>query len=176
MSRIVLLSACFLVAAHAQAQAQPSPQPLAPPEYGIKEDEPRVGTRIKRQVVSAGRIPINRRWHELTPEEQAIVRSAYETMAAGDEPPFPADGLKPLLDAIRQAERHLLVAGKLLLVATVDSKGEAQTVKVLASPDNAMTQFVAKVLIATKFKPAVCGGQPCCMDYLVELQFRLGRR
>jgi Gram-negative bacterial TonB protein C-terminal len=171
---VALLTTGFLVAAHTCAQPQPSNiEPLPPPEYSIRDDYPSVGTNIKRRRVTSPSIPINRRYHELTPEQQAIVRSNYEVIAAGDDPPFPAEGLRPLYKALGEGQRQLLVAGKLVVVATVDSQGDVQTVKVLSSPDKSLTQFVAKVLVATKFKPAVCGGKPCRMDYLLAVNFTL---
>ena len=153
--------------------AQAHSQSLPPAEYGIKQDQPTIGSNIRRYAVKPGRIPINRRYAELTAEERAIVHAPYENIAPGDEPPFPVDGLRPLFDAIRKGQRYLLVKGSLRLVATVDSNGDVQSVDVLASPDAEMTTFVGKMLMVTKFKPALCHRQPCRMEYPLDLQFNV---
>jgi hypothetical protein len=44
-------------------------------------------------------------------------------------------------------------------------------VKAIGSPSPEMTQFAASVLLLTKFKPAICGGQPCKMDYPFRFAF-----
>jgi hypothetical protein len=160
------LGVCLIVAqAHSQS--------LPPAEYGIKQDQPAIGSNILRYAVKPGNIPINRRYAELTAEEKAIVHAPYEAIAPGDEPPFPADGLKPLFNAIRNGQRYLLVKGSLRLIATVDATGDVQSVEVLASPDAEVTTFVAKLLMATKFKPALCHGLPCRMEYPLNLQFNV---
>lgn len=88
-----------------------------------------------------------------------------------DEPPFPADGLKPLLHAISKGQSKLLVRGELRLVADVGPDGSVLSVQALGSPSTEMTEFAASVLVLTKFKPAVCKGQPCKMQFPLYLNF-----
>jgi hypothetical protein len=160
----------LLLGAHRPAWAQSSA-----PEYVIRQSDPSLGTNIRRAVVSGGTIPLNRRYDELTADEKAAVRELYEGMDPADEPPFPANGLKPMYDAIQQAhERRFHVRGEMTLVATVGPAGDTLKVEAIRSPDPDMTRFAASVLFATKFKPAVCQGQPCTMDYPLRMRFRRG--
>jgi hypothetical protein len=148
-------------------------QPLPPPEYGVRFDRPPLGSSIRRFAVKSEGFPVNRRYHELTEAERAMVHAPYERIEPGDEPPFPAEGLKPILEAIRKGQDRLLVTGLLTIVATVDQNGDVKSAKVLTSPNDEMAKFVGKLLFVTKFKPAVCAGQPCGMDYLLDLRFNV---
>jgi hypothetical protein len=145
----------------------------AAPEYGIQEDAPRTGSIIRRDDVSTTILPVNRTYQQLTPKERAYVSSWYEYVAPGDEPPFPLDGLRSIFDAVRKGQEKLLVRGKLLLVATVEPNGTVSTVKAYASPDPKMAEFVGEVLLLTKFKPAVCSGRPCRMDFPLSYNFKV---
>lgn len=140
-------------------------------QYNIKQDEPRTGSMIRRYEIQGSTLPINKRYHELSAGEREFLNSMYENIRPGDEPPFPAEGLKPIYDSVRKAQQKLLVTGKLILVVTVDSSGEASAVKAIGSPSDEMTRFVASVLMLVKYKPAVCGGSPCQMDYPFSFDF-----
>ena len=144
---------------------------LSPARYVIRQDVPHTGTRIPRRVFTGSLIPINRRYAELTPDERRLVKSQYEAMAEGDEPPFPVDGFEPVYAAVAKVQKILLVTGKLTLEVDVDSQGQASAVRVLASPDPKLTQAVASVLMLTRYKPAVCGARPCRMSLPVNVSF-----
>jgi hypothetical protein len=143
------------------------------PEYGIREAEPRTGSAIRRYEVEGSRIAINKRYSELSTEEKASLNQYYEMVEPGDEPPFPSDGLKPIHEAIRKGQGRLLVVGELILLATVSAAGEVIEVKAIGSPSPEMTKFAASVLLLTKFKPALCQGQPCKMDYPFRFVFHV---
>lgn len=143
------------------------------PQYGIREDQPRVGTLIRAYAVRPIAVPINQAWGELAPADKARWRQHYEAMADDDEPPFPVEGLKALFDPIRKAQAKLLVRGELFLVATVAGNGSVEQVQAHGSPDPQMTRFAAETLLLTRFKPAVCAGQPCRMDFPLRLQFNV---
>jgi hypothetical protein len=115
----------------------------------------------------AGRpgIPINKRYDELLPSEREAVHKDYEGLARGDEPPFPADGLKPLHEAALKAQMQRYATGRLFVLASVDVDGTVTEVKVMESPDPEMARFVASMLLMTRFKPALCAGRPCAMDF-----------
>ena len=161
----------FAIAVGAALLAVPCPAQTSTPEYGIREAEPRVGSSIKRYALQGSPIPINKRYNELSAEEKASLNQYYEKMEAGDEPPFPIDGLQPVYDAIRKAQAKLLVVGELILVASVNAVGEVTEVKTVGSPSPAMTNFAASVLLLTKFKPALCQGVACEMGYPFQLDF-----
>ena len=65
-------------------------------QMSLMEDE--TGTRFKQVWATSKVIPLNRRYAELDETEKTALRSMYEDMKPGDEPPFPADGLLPWLE------------------------------------------------------------------------------
>ena len=140
-------------------------------QYDIKQDKPRTGSVVRRYEVRNSTLPINKRFHELNASERELLNSLYENIQPGDEPPFPAEGLKTIYDAVGKAQQKLLVSGTLILVVTVSPSGDASAVKAIGSPSDEMTKFAASVLMLTKFKPAVCGGSPCQMDYPFSFSF-----
>ena len=145
-----------------------------PPEiYSLKQGVPSIGSNIPRRAVTGSRIPLNRRYAELTPEQQDLVKSAYEAMRPLDEPPFPADGLMPLFEAVREVQRTLLAQGDLTLFVDVNPQGQATAVSVLKSPDQKLTEALATVLMLMKYKPAICKGQPCSMSFPLRMSFNV---
>jgi hypothetical protein len=118
-----------------------------------------------------GSLPYDKRYAELTPEQKEIVRSHYEDMAPGDEPPFPLDGLAPLMLAVSKAANMLGSHGLLDLSVEVDSQGTARSVSIYQAVDEQTTHVIAKLLMVQKYKQAVCSGKPCKMDYPLRVQF-----
>jgi hypothetical protein len=163
----------LLVAGLLACSAARAADPLPPPVFEIRQSVPDTGTNIPRRVVSSNRLPLNRRWAELTVAEQAFFKSQYETLAPLDEPPFPADGLKPIYEYVYQVQRKVLARGDLVIFAEVDADGRAQTFSVVKSPDPTLTQAVAAVLAGTTFKPALCGGAPCSMGFPFRMSFNV---
>ncbi len=150
----------------AQAQ-QPPPKPA---KYSIKGDHPSRG--LFKNDVATGSLPFKKRYSELTPEEQATLKAAYENMDAADEPPFPINGLHSIYKTLADAQGVLGVKGNLVLYVDVNSEGRATSVAVMQSPDERMTRFAAGVVMREKYKPAVCGGQPCNMQFPVVAEFK----
>jgi hypothetical protein len=142
------------------------------PQYGIK-DVPRTGSNINRYAVQPLSIPVNLPYHQLPPEARKTLHGYYQEIKEGDEPPFPAEGLKAYLDPIQKAQQKLLVEGAVNLIATVDRKGEVVRVQVLGTPIPKMSEFAGRALLLTRFKPAVCAGEPCQMDFPVYLLFMI---
>jgi len=156
----LLVSAC---AAHADD--------LPPPIYELKQVEASIGTNIPRRQVWGSKVPMNRRYEQLTADEQASVKSVYEAMAPGDEPPYPAEGLVPIFKAVRTISDYRFSPGEVSIFVDVDSKGEAVGASIIKSPDAKLTTALANVLMLTKYKPAVCGGTPCRMSYPFRITF-----
>jgi len=139
--------------------------------FGIREQRPATGSHILRDVAWSRTIPLNRRYDELTPEQKASLHAAYEHIEPGDEPPFPKDGLAPIVEALTKAQAKLLVKGSLRLIVHVEASGEASSVTAIGSPGAQMTKAAAAILMLTKYKPAMCSGQACAMDYPFEMGF-----
>jgi len=166
--RLNLVFAACLLGYSLASLAQPQKS-----EYQIKEDHPTTGSNIKRDVVTGSAVPLNKRYGDFTPEEKVALHQYYETIAPGDEPPFPSKGLRPIHSAIQKGQAKLLVSGDLTIFATVSAEGNVTKIEAMESPSTEMTKFVASVLLETKFKPAVCAGKPCEMQYPFAYSFRV---
>jgi hypothetical protein len=174
--------ACLLIAISpgalttAQAQFQPAPRgSTVSPQRLMNEASSQTGTLIKKEMVWSSKIPLNRTYGELTPEQKAEFHAMYESLPTGDEPPFPLEGLKPIFSAIKKAQASVLARGELNLIVTVGPDGKARQVEDYGSVDNPeMTKFAASVLLMTKFKPAVCDGTPCTMQFPFNLKLKRG--
>ena len=158
-----------LIFATGAAQAD---DPLPPLTYKIRQADPTTGTNIPGAVVRGSAIPLNRRYRDLTAEQQRLVKSQYEPMAEGDEPPFPVDGLGPVYAAVQKVVQKLQTGGDMAFVVDVNAAGEATTIQVLQPADPELTRTVASVLMLTKYKPGLCSGKPCAM----AVPFRFGAR
>lgn len=139
------------------------------PKYTIKEDDPRLGSTLRRDQFHGFSIAINLPYAKLPTSDRQSLHALYEQMPDGDEPPFPIYGLQAIYDPIRKAHDKLGDAGDLSVIATVDASGQVQRVEVFKSPSTQMSQFAASVLTMTKFKPALCAGKPCAMEFPVRL-------
>lgn len=143
------------------ARAQP------PKQFEFKVQE--VGAHLSGTVGRAEGLPLNRRYAELDPAEQALVRARYENMPAADEPPYPAEGLLPLFQTVQTGPRPPAL-GQLTLVADVDGQGRVRHVDTFGQVDAGFARYVAQVLSATPFKPGRCAGAPCNMQYVLKMQ------
>ena len=159
--RPVLAAASLLLAAAAMAADEPA-------TYGIKEAMSSTGSVIKRDMIT-GSIPFDKRYDQMTPEQRQRVRDRYENMPPDDEPPFHADGLAPMMKALQKAASSFRVSGPLELVADIAPDGTPRKVDVLRAPDDPQfRQFAMALLMATKYKPALCGGRACAMGFPLQ--------
>ena len=157
-----LALATVLVACAAFAQS---------PQHTVREDAPRVGSNIRRDLTGPVSIPINLPYESLSQSDRRKFHQNYEAIADGDEPPFPKGGLQAILKPITQGQQRLLVEGDLFLVATVLADGSVKEVTARGSPSEQMTNFAAQVLLLTPFKPALCSGKPCVMEFPLRMNF-----
>lgn len=142
-------------------------------KYMIKEEEPRTGSRIRQTAMEIKGVDPKKRYSQLSAEERARLHSWWESIPDGDEPPFPEKGLKPIHEMVYKAQQKLQVQGNIYLFATVDPKGDVIEVKAVDSASPEMTKFAGTVIALTKFKPAICSGKPCQMDFPVRYHFTL---
>jgi hypothetical protein len=129
------------------------------------------GSHLNKQQVTGISVPPEASYTELTRDQRRLVKSQYDPMADGDEPPYPLHGQGQIIEAIRKAATYYQPEGLLKLVATIGADGSVQGVSVITSPDSRMTLAAARILAAAKYKPAVCGGTPCKMDYAFSMNF-----
>jgi hypothetical protein len=159
-----LLAACLLGAA---APAWSADAPASSPTFMLKDTF--TGSVIGLDVVSAA-LPFDKTWAELTPQEQDVVRSDYESMPAQDEPPFPDHGLKRIALPIAKKAEFTHDEGPVIASVTVDAQGKPHDVTVYKSPSREITAVAAAELIDATYKPAVCKGQPCSMAFVLRLE------
>jgi hypothetical protein len=165
--RAMTLAALALWGAATVARADAPPQGASAPAYTLRDTF--VGSVIPTDVVSSA-LPFDKTWAELTPQQRDLVRADYESIAPGDEPPFPERGLKHVaLPFVRVSEQTGDV-GKVIASVTVDSHGQARDVVVYKSPSKEVTAVAIHALVDEKYKPAVCKGQPCTMAFVLRLE------
>ena len=138
-------------------------------KFAIKERT--TGSVVARGAVTNIVIPPDKTYAELSLDQQNLLKRQYQPMRPGDEPPYPLYGTYRIYDAIRAAQRKLAVEGTLDMVVQIDDKGKATSVAVLSSPDPVMTRAAASILMMQQYKPAVCGGTPCAMQYPFGINF-----
>ena len=173
----LLLLAAFSVFACSAAHAQ-----LGKTEHGIP-DAPTLltnvpttstGSMLKKRLRWTSTIPLNKTYEELTAEQKAEFRAMYESIPDTTEPPFPIKGLKPVFSAIQQGQDIMQARGELDYAVTVGPDGKATYVESHKELGGAnareMTNYVASVLMMAKYKPAVCDGQPCTMQFPFKLK------
>jgi hypothetical protein len=164
--RAGLAAACLLVAAGSAAVAGTG-TPAAAPAFTLKDTF--TGSIIALDVASAA-IPFDKTWAELTSQQKDVVRSDYESLAPEDEPPFPLHGLKRIVLPIAKRADSMGDFGKLIASVTIDGEGNPHDVVVYKSPSKELTALTAANLIDTKFKPAMCKGQPCTMAFVLRIE------
>jgi hypothetical protein len=165
MRTIAICLSAFVVGTLPAAAAEPS----APRKtYELKTPDAPTGSHLRRSSVEASEVPFDKRYHELTPEQQRLFKAQYEAMPDGDEPPYPVEGLQSIYGALAALAMRLQVEGPLEMHVDIDEKGTATAVSVLRSPGQDMARHAATVLMLAKYKPAVCGGKPCKMQLPVR--------
>ena len=141
-------------------------------QYVVKQSTPSSGSNLRRPIILGGSIPLNKHYSELTQEQKNALNSIYEKMDAGDEPPFPANGLMPILRALGDAHEKMqyLYKGPITMWVQVDSQGNAGALYLVEAPDPQIGQTVANIMATQKFKPALCHGTPCSMKYVFHAE------
>jgi TonB family protein len=120
-------------------------------------------------------VPPGRRWAELSAEQQALVRSWYAELPAGDEPPFPEDGMRRMALAVLEVFQDAGLLGRMSMFVTVEANGRVSGVDVV-QPHGSAAQRIAAALVAQRYKSGLCKGQPCRMQFPVRLKIEDPRR
>jgi hypothetical protein len=148
-------------------------EPNADGKYSLKDEGPTSSKIRQYDIVQGSRLPFDKPYADLTEDQKSIVRSQYEPMLDGDEPPYPIRGLGPVYKAIGAAQQKLLVEGRITLVIDVDSQGNATSVTAYGDPDPRMTKFLTRLVLLEKYKPAICQGTPCAMQFPFKINFNV---
>lgn len=173
---LVAMSACGIAGAQGIFSELPkSPAPPHIPTKNTNSATQETGTIIRKDIRWDSKIPLDKTYSELTPEQKAVLNAMYVYIADGDEPPFPEAGLKPIFNVVRKAQRLRQARGELNMAVTVGPDGKATKVEDLGGVyDIEMTEIVQQVLLLTKYKPAVCKGQPCTMQFFFSQKLKAG--
>lgn len=131
----------------------------------VKEAAPETGTRVPRTIASSQRFPLSKKWSELSQEDRAAFRSQYEDMPDTDEPPYPVDGMAPIFQQLSIEAGRAHVYGEFVIDVTVNPHGKGTKVTLVKYSSVEAAKVVAYVLVHTQYKPAVCHGKPCIMDF-----------
>lgn len=175
--RLVLLAAiATLACSAAHAQFTPGNEHGIPdaPTLLTNSATQSTGTMLKKRLRWTSTIPLNKTWEQLTPEQKAEFRAQYDSIPDGDEPPFPVQGLKPVFNSIQKGQDVMQARGMLDFTVTVGADGKATHVDAVDSITGVnareMSNYVASVLMMAKYKPAVCSGKPCAMQFPFKLK------
>jgi outer membrane biosynthesis protein TonB len=125
---------------------------------------------VSRGPDEIGPLPYDARYAQLTPAEREVVRSAYQAMPEGDEPPYPADGIGALLRPLLKAAHTMYIEGPVDALVEIGPDGAARSVEVYSSPEPMFTKVVVSVLMGASYKPAVCKGVPCTMQFPLRVK------
>ena len=134
---------------------------------------PQIGTRhIPDDQPPSENLPIDKRWEELLPSQQALFkRSWYESMPEADEPPYPLNGPAEILSDIIKVQKALAMSGVLFATVPVDETGKGVQVTFHRIPDESLREVLGYALLRPQFKPAKCNGRACVMEYPVTASF-----
>jgi hypothetical protein len=109
--------------------------------------------------------PTKKKFESLTPAERAGLRALYDGMAEADEPPFPKAGMAPIMGDVAELAGVAKVTGIVSIFVNVDAAGNATGVRVMKAPNIDVAKAISFILVQAKYKPAVCGGAPCAMEF-----------
>ena len=125
------------------------------------------------RIVMRGALPYDRSYEQLSPEQKGVVRAQYDSVGLNDEPPYPKYGLSDVADAVARMPRRESLEGEVILTVSVDERGNAKSVSIYKTPDPKLSNVVAATLTRTRFKPGLCEGRPCAMDYVFKYYFKV---
>lgn len=158
-----ITGACVTHPLHAQ---------VAAPEYGVRLESAATGSSVRRYNLAPSPVPINRSFSELSAEERDTVRLWFESLKTSEEPPYPVEGLRPIYAAISRAQQFILTWGRLKARAWIDVTGNVDRIEFFELPDPRLREVVTATLFPMKFKPALCAGRPCEMEFPIDVTFK----
>lgn len=141
---------------------------LEPVVYSQKDTT--VGTMIPQAYLTST-VPFDRTWAQLSAAQKAVIAADYDSLPAGDEPPFPRYGLAHLVEPANKFFQTWSWSGPFVAGVSIDATGAVKEIKVFDSPNPDMTRVIAALLLNEPFKPATCGGEACARDFVLRLAF-----
>ena len=148
------------------------------PQYSFYDREnAATGSFIGTKTDFVSAVPFDKPWAALSSAEQERVKSDYEGLKPGDEPPFPEMGLGGIYRRlVRGTLEQKIEPGVVQAVAVVDARGEVQDVQFYKTPGKVTTAIVAHALLKTHFKAGLRDGKAVQTEYWFETAMTAGRQ
>ena len=144
----------------------------------VEEHTPESLLRRDRSPYITGYLPLDLSWEELSEPQKNVVRNMYRALRPGDEPPYPAGGMRDLFEAVSKANGSVGATGNLLIDVVVGADGKGKKIRIYEKPQaddkqhaDWLMQQVADAMLLKTYKPAICDGQPCEMRYVFFFSF-----
>ena len=132
-----------------------------------------IGASIAHGTIESKFTPVNKIYANLNASERAAFHALYEEVKDGDEPPFPLEGLRPVFRQLMPILVALRVSGQATLFIAVDSDGKATGLRIGKGSTPEITKYLSQIIANTRFKPAICGGKRCAMEFPLEITVEL---
>jgi len=126
-----------------------------------------------RYTVKLGDLPLNKKYDELSDADKLKLRSMFDKLPEGDEPPFPANGLQEIVELVHDIENLKKATGTLSMDVEIAPNGQPQSVAVHSSPDRDLAKYVTRILMSAWYKPGMCNGTPCKMSLPFNFEFAI---
>jgi hypothetical protein len=153
-----------------RAADAPPPVVVEQRTYRIENTSTRVGSFIPSQIGTSS--VSGARWSDLSEGERQTIRQRYVALAPGDEPPYPSEGMRPVMVRLGQAVNiDRSFAGLVRMNVLVGADGKPKSAATIGKIPPEIARFMGSVMMLTFFKPAVCDGKPCEMQYPLFFHF-----
>lgn len=143
--------------------------PIAKGSYTLKENA--LHTQFRDDIVRDIDVPPSLPYDKLSADEQIIVKGDFPALAPGDEPPYPLEGREGFLRTAARIATLRQKYGHIWLYVLVGTDGKPLSVKAIGLEDADMRKELSVAAGKLKYKPALCGAQPCEMMYPYALFF-----
>jgi hypothetical protein len=153
-----------------QAGKAAAPAPQSSQRYTL--DGPKVtGSNVRFVLARNFPVPPARAYYQLTAQQQAIVKQSYPILQDADEPPYPLNGHNKMAEELARVLNRLNARGVIRFTVDIDEQGKPVSVSVLRAPSEWAREYVGKIALVNRYKPAVCAGKPCAMTLALEYDF-----
>jgi hypothetical protein len=147
--------------------------PLPPLEhriFRITNTENHVRSLIPAQTANS--TVSGNKWEDMTESERRIIKADYPALEEGDEPPYPINGMRPLIAGmVKVGYVDFSFMGQMHMNVLVGADGKPISATTVGKLPPDVAQYLGSVLMITTFKPAVCHGKPCQMLFPVASHF-----
>lgn len=140
-----------------------------PVRYNVPANDLQHASRIPEPAASLS-IPPAASWAQLgVAEKNRVIALAYATLAPGDEPPYPVNGVQPILKQVAEIQGSFDYHGPADIFITVGSDGKATSARIYGQLPPKLARSLSASAMTQAYKPALCQGTPCEMIYRFRL-------